>query len=107
MLEKDGWSVAVINARFAKPYDKQLILDQARGKRLVVTLEESVIAGGFGAGILEFIEEARLVDPVYREIPVRPIGLPSDHFIDHGSVSDLRHLTGGAVQPERGSWVTA
>ncbi len=37
-----------INARFAKPLDRQLILDQARGKRLVVTFEESVVTGGFG-----------------------------------------------------------
>ena len=48
-LEAEGWSVGVINARFAKPLDGQLILDQARGKRLVVTFEESVATGGFGS----------------------------------------------------------
>ena len=52
-LAADGWSVGVINARFAKPLDRQLILDQARGKRLVVTFEESVVTGGFGSGVLE------------------------------------------------------
>jgi hypothetical protein len=46
-------AVGVINARFAKPLDRQLILDQARGKRLVVTLEESTTVGGFGSGVLE------------------------------------------------------
>ena len=52
-LAADGWSVGVINARFAKPLDRALILDQARGKKLVVTLEESVATGGFGSAVLE------------------------------------------------------
>ena len=91
-LEGDGWSVGVINARFAKPIDRQLILEEARGKRLVVTLEESVATGGFGTGVLEVIEEARLVDPVYRELAVRIVGIPPDRFVDHGSVDDLRRV---------------
>jgi 1-deoxy-D-xylulose-5-phosphate synthase len=91
-LAGDGWSVGVINARFAKPLDRQLILDQARGKRLVVTLEESVVIGGFGSGVLELFEEARLADPAYRETIVRIIGLPGDRFVDHGSVADLRRV---------------
>jgi 1-deoxy-D-xylulose-5-phosphate synthase len=89
-LERDGWSVAVIDARFAKPLDRQLILDTARGKRLVVTFEESVVTGGFGSGVLELFEEARAADVSYREVPVRIIGIPGDRFVDHGSVEDLR-----------------
>ena len=89
---RDGWSVGVINARFAKPLDRQLILDQARGKRLVVTLEESVVTGGFGSAVLELIEEARLADPAYRDVAVRIIGIPGDRFVDHGSVADLRRM---------------
>jgi 1-deoxy-D-xylulose-5-phosphate synthase len=91
-LERDGWSIGVINARFAKPLDRQLILDQARGKRLVVTFEESVVTGGFGSGVLEAIEEARLTDPAYRGIPVRIVGIPGDRFVDHGAVADLRRV---------------
>jgi 1-deoxy-D-xylulose-5-phosphate synthase len=91
-LAADGWSVGVINARYAKPLDRQLILDQARGKKLLVTLEESVVTGGFGSGVLELLEEARLTDPAYRAIPARPIGIPADRFVDHGSVDDLRRL---------------
>ncbi|MEO8208867.1 MAG: 1-deoxy-D-xylulose-5-phosphate synthase [Chloroflexota bacterium] len=89
-LEGDGWSVGVINARFAKPLDRQLILDQARGKCLVVTFEESVVTGGFGSAVLEAIEEARLVDPALRDTPVKILGIPGDRFVDHGSVTDLR-----------------
>ncbi len=91
-LADDGWSVEVINARFAKPIDRQLIVDAARGKRLVVTFEESVVTGGFGSAVLEALEEARLTDPSLRDVPVRPLGIPGDRFVDHGSVSDLRRV---------------
>ncbi len=91
-LAADGWSVGVINARFAKPLDRQLILDQARGKRLVVTLEESTTVGGFGSAVLEALEEARLADPAFREVALRIVGIPGDRFVDHGSVADLRRL---------------
>ena len=91
-LEGEGWSVGVINARFAKPLDRQLILDAARGKRLVVTFEESVAIGGFGSGVLELMEEARLADPAYRDVAIRVIGIPGDRFVDHGSVADLRRM---------------
>ena len=91
-LERDGWSIGVINARFAKPLDRQLILDAARGVRLVATFEESVVTGGFGSGVLEAIEEARLTDPAYRDVAVRIVGIPGDRFVDHGSVADLRRM---------------
>jgi 1-deoxy-D-xylulose-5-phosphate synthase len=91
-LEADGWSIGVINARFARPLDRQLILDQARGKRMIVTFEESVVTGGFGTGILELMEEARLADPAYRDTAVRIVGIPGERFVDHGSVADLRRV---------------
>jgi 1-deoxy-D-xylulose-5-phosphate synthase len=91
-LREEGLEVGVINARFAKPLDRQLILDQARGKRLVVTLEESTTIGGFGSGVLEALEEARLADPAFRDVALRIIGIPADRFVDHGSVADLRAL---------------
>jgi 1-deoxy-D-xylulose-5-phosphate synthase len=90
LLVADGWTTEVINARFAKPIDRQLIVDAARGKRLVVTFEESVVTGGFGSAVLEAIEEARLVEPALREVAVRLLGIPGDRFVDHGSVGDLR-----------------
>jgi 1-deoxy-D-xylulose-5-phosphate synthase len=91
-LADEGWSIGVVNARFAKPLDRQLILDQARGKRLVVTFEESVVAGGFGSAVLEAIEEARHTDPTLRETSVRILGIPADRFVDHGAVADLRRV---------------
>jgi 1-deoxy-D-xylulose-5-phosphate synthase len=91
-MSADGWSIGVVNARFAKPLDRQLILEQARGKQLVVTFEESVVTGGFGSGVLEAIEEARLADPPLRDTTVRIVGIPADRFVDHGAVADLRRL---------------
>jgi 1-deoxy-D-xylulose-5-phosphate synthase len=91
-MSKDGWSVGVVNARFAKPLDRQLIIDQARGKRLVVTFEESVVSGGFGSAVLEAVEEARVADAALRETSVRILGIPADRFVDHGAVVDLRRM---------------
>ncbi|MCI0344771.1 MAG: 1-deoxy-D-xylulose-5-phosphate synthase [Chloroflexi bacterium] len=93
LTAEGGWSIGLINARFAKPLDRQLILDAARGKRLVVTFEESVVTGGFGSAVLEALEEARLADPTYRDVALRMIGIPGDRFVDHGAVADLRQLT--------------
>jgi 1-deoxy-D-xylulose-5-phosphate synthase len=93
-LAADGWSVAVINARFAKPLDRDLISRHAAGKKLVVTLEESVVSGGFGSAVLEMLSEAGLRDEAMRGIPVQLIGLQADKFIDHGAVADLRRITG-------------
>jgi 1-deoxy-D-xylulose-5-phosphate synthase len=92
ILAGEGWSVGVINARYARPLDRQLILDQARGKRMLVTFEESVVSGGFGSGVLELVEEARLADPAYRDLAVRILGIPGERFVDHGSVADLRRV---------------
>ena len=91
-LALDGWSVGIVNARFAKPLDRELILAQARGKRLVVTFEESVVTGGFGSAVLEAVEEARIADGALRDTTVRILGIPADRFVDHGSVADLRRL---------------
>src|SRR5262249_30319648 len=91
-LADDGWSVGVINARFAKRRDTELTLDRARKAKLVVTFEGGVVPGGFGAGVLEAIETARLTDPALRDVPVRILGIPGDAFVDHGSVADLRRV---------------
>jgi 1-deoxy-D-xylulose-5-phosphate synthase len=55
-----------------------------------VTLEESVVTGGFGAAVVEALNEAGLADETLRGIPAKVIGIPPDHFVDHGAVGDLR-----------------
>jgi 1-deoxy-D-xylulose-5-phosphate synthase len=91
-LAADGWSVGVINARYAKPLDRELITREAAGVPLIVTLEESVVTGGFGSAVLEAIEEARVGDLALRATHVQIVGIPGDRFVDHGSVTDLRRL---------------
>jgi 1-deoxy-D-xylulose-5-phosphate synthase len=91
-LAVDGVQAAVVNARFAKPLDRELLLRHASGKRLVITVEESTVTGGFGGGVLEALAEAGLGDPTLRDIPVRIVGLPADRFVEGGSVADLRRL---------------
>lgn len=91
-LASEGWSVGVVDAVWAKPLDRDLVVRAARGKRLVVTLEESALPGGFGSGVLELLETEALEDPVLRSVPVLRIGIPAARFVDHGAVSDLRRL---------------
>ena len=71
-------SVGVVNARFVKPLDRTLLLSQAAVVPLVVTMEDHVLAGGFGSAVLEALQEAHCATPVER------IGWP-DKFVEHGS----------------------
>ena len=82
-LEAEGQSVALINARFAKPVDAVCIHGYARRCELLITMEDHVLAGGFGSAVLEALNEAELTTSVVR------IGWP-DQFIEHGKVEDLR-----------------
>ena len=87
MLEGEGFSVAVVNARFAKPVDRGCV--DAFGERcgLVVTFEDHVLAGGFGSAVLETLNSL-LID-----VPVVRVGWP-DEFIEHGRVDALREQYG-------------
>jgi len=78
-LAKDGIETTVVNARFAKPLDAQLLLALARTKRLIVTVEEAYLAGGFGSAILEALEENGLQD----KVRVVRMGIP-DRLVTHG-----------------------
>ena len=77
----EGLSVGVVNARFVKPLDRELLVRQARGLPLLVTLEDHVLEGGFGSAVLEALQEAGCPCAVER------IGWP-DRFIEHGTSAD-------------------
>jgi 1-deoxy-D-xylulose-5-phosphate synthase len=72
MLEKEGFLGTVINARFVKPMDKKLLQSYAAKTKLIFSVEEGIIEGGFGSAVAEAIDK-----------PVVKIGLPSE-FIPHG-----------------------
>jgi 1-deoxy-D-xylulose-5-phosphate synthase len=87
MLEREGFSAAVINPRFAKPIDRACVAEYGRHCGLVVTLEDHVLAGGFGSAVLETLSELELAVPVVR------VGWP-DQFIEQGKVESLREKYG-------------
>jgi len=90
-LEGLGYSAAVINPRFIKPLDRELLARYARRATAVVTFEDHVLMGGFGSVVLEALSEMGIETPVIR------IGWP-DRFIEHGKVDQLRARHGVSVQ---------
>jgi 1-deoxy-D-xylulose-5-phosphate synthase len=89
-LECDGYSAAVINPRFIKPIDREMIAEYASRVAAFVTFEDHVKMGGFGSAVMETLAELGSAVPVVR------IGWP-DHFIEHGKVDDLRAKYGVSV----------
>jgi len=87
-LADEGLSLAVVNARFVKPLDRDLIVEVARNTGVIVTVEENVLEGGFGTAVLELLEEEGIED-----VKVRRLGFP-DRYIEQGEQSELRALYG-------------
>ena len=83
-LVKDGIETTVVNARFVKPLDAGLLLALARTKRLIVTVEEAYLAGGFGSAVMELLEENGLLD----QVRVVRMGIP-DRLVTHGDAKLL------------------
>jgi 1-deoxy-D-xylulose-5-phosphate synthase len=86
-LAADGISVAVLNARFAKPLDAKRIVALAQRCRAVVTVEEAAAAGGFGSAVLEALAEAGVA------VPVRCLAIP-DRVVEHGDPAAIRSALG-------------
>ncbi len=86
-LEALGHSVALINPRFIKPLDAELIRSYAEKCKVVVTMEDHVLSNGFGASVIELLSDSSIKTPVER------IGWP-DEFIDHGKEDQLRQQHG-------------
>ncbi len=78
-LAKDGIETTVVNARFVKPLDSAFLLALARTKRLIITVEEAYLAGGFGSAVIELLEENGLQD----KVRVVRMGVP-DRLVTHG-----------------------
>ena len=87
-LKDEGVSVAVVNARFVKPLDKDLIREVAKNVKCLVTVEEGCRMGGFGSAVLEFLFEEECWD-----LPTKVIGLP-DWYIEQGPQDLLREKYG-------------
>ena len=90
-LESDGYSAAVINPRFVKPLDREMLAEYASRVAAFVTIEDHVKMGGFGSAVIEALQE------IGNPLPVVRIGWP-DQFIEHGKVDELRAKYGLTVE---------
>ncbi len=86
-LRDEGFEATVVNVRFVKPLDTDTLLPLLRKAPLVVTVEENVLAGGFGSAISELLHDEQLAVPLVR------LGIP-DEFVTFGSLEDLRRHYG-------------
>ena len=82
-LKAKGYHISLINARFLKPIDESVIYRCAKEHKLLVTLEENVLSGGFGESVCRFVSESEM------DMHVLNIALPDD-YIEHGSVDILK-----------------
>ncbi len=89
-LEHDGFTAAVINPRFIKPIDREMLQAYAQRVTAFVTFEDHVKMGGFGSAVIEALQDLGSTVPVVR------IGWP-DQFIEHGKIDDLRKKYGLTV----------
>ncbi len=87
ILASDGLSIELINMRFVKPLDTQMLDSIASRFNKIVTLEESTIVGGFGSAVLEYFAEKNYKNDILR------IALP-DSFVDHGTQEELHKIIG-------------
>lgn len=94
LLAQDGVEARVVNLRFAQPLDEKLLLETIRKTRLIFTLEEHNLTGGFGSKVLEFFERRGLLP----EANLHRFALPNE-FIEHGSREVLLDLFG--LSPEK------
>jgi 1-deoxy-D-xylulose-5-phosphate synthase len=88
-LEDDGFAPTVVDARFAKPLDHELLESLARGHDLIVTVEDNVLMGGFGSAVLESLADRDLLG----ETRVIRFGIP-DRYVTHGKPNLLREEIG-------------
>ncbi len=86
-LKARGYACTLVNARFVKPLDGQMITKLAKNHGIVATIEENILAGGFGQQVLDYVERERL------DVYVHNFGIPDD-YVEHGNVDVLRHEVG-------------
>jgi len=91
-LEEEGISLAVVNARFAKPLDEELVLDFARSGKTIVTAEEAVSPGGFGSMVRDLLDRHEIFD-----IRFKNIGIPIEVY-PLGKVQKIKEIYGLDVE---------
>lgn len=92
MLEEEGYQPTLVNARFIKPLDTELLEELKKDHQLIVTIEENIASGGYGSAVTYWAGQQQ--DPVR----ILPISLP-DLYLEHGSVAELKDRYG--LSPEK------
>ena len=87
-LAQEGINIKVINARFAKPIDSELIADTATLIKKIITVEENVLQGGFGSAVLECLSQKNITS-----VQIKRLGIP-DEFVEHATQTQLRQMYG-------------
>ena len=82
-LKAKGYQCSLCNARFVKPVDTDMIEKAAANHKVIVTLEENVLSGGFGEKVCDYMKKEALTNPLIT------IGIP-DEYVEHGNVDELR-----------------
>ena len=86
-LKEKGYNCSLVNVRFVKPFDMEAIRELSAYSKLIVTMEENVITGGFGQQVLEYVNDTNI------DCRVMCVAVP-DRFIEHGSVDELKKDAG-------------
>lgn len=86
-LKEKGYNCSLVNVRFVKPFDREAIRELSAYSKLIVTMEENVITGGFGQQVLEYVNDTNI------DCRVMCVAVP-DRFIEHGSVDELKKDAG-------------
>ena len=87
-LAAEGINIKVINARFVKPLDAELLSQTAAEIKKIITVEENVLQGGFGSAVLELLAEKNITG-----VQVKRLGIP-DEFVEHATQAELRQKYG-------------
>ncbi|EST56169.1 1-deoxy-D-xylulose-5-phosphate synthase [Brevibacillus panacihumi W25] len=87
-LHREGIHPMLVNARFCKPLDEELLSRLAQEGYKIITVEEGAEMGGFGSAVVEYLAQAG-----YHDVPVQIVGVP-DYFVEHGSVKEQRNEVG-------------
>jgi 1-deoxy-D-xylulose-5-phosphate synthase len=88
VLAREGINATVVNARFIKPLDEELLSATARSHGRVLTVEENVLMGGFGSAVLELFAARGLCDVTVRQLAI------GDAFVEHATQQELRFQCG-------------
>jgi 1-deoxy-D-xylulose-5-phosphate synthase len=85
LAENHRIQATVVNVRFIKPLDQELIIPLARDIRQIITVEENTLQAGFGSAVLELLSDHGINDVMVKRLAI------SDQFVEHGPQNDLRH----------------